>query len=70
VTYLKGALSAAAAMLVALLVAGGFLKGISEQKATGLGAVAGGLGAALVTSILGSGDLVLYFAFRSRSAHQ
>lgn len=41
-TYLKGALSAVAAIFVALLGAGGFLKGISEQKATGLGAVAGG----------------------------
>jgi hypothetical protein len=51
VTYLKGALSAVAAMLVALLVAGGFLKGISEQKATGLGAVAGGLGAALLSPL-------------------
>jgi hypothetical protein len=51
VTYLKGTLSGFAAIFVALFVAGGFLKSMSEQKATGLGAVAGGLTEALLSPL-------------------
>jgi hypothetical protein len=43
VTYLKGTLSAVAAIFVALLGAGEFLKYTSEQHAAEMNAVAGGL---------------------------
>jgi hypothetical protein len=43
VTYLRIALSGFAAIFIGIVGAGHFLKGISEQNATGLGAVSGGL---------------------------
>jgi hypothetical protein len=51
VTYLKGALSGFAAIFVALFVAGGFLRSMGEQKATGLGAAAGGLTEAFLSPL-------------------
>lgn len=42
-TYLKGILSGVAAIFIALVGGGPFLKLVGEQKATGTGAVAGGL---------------------------
>jgi hypothetical protein len=43
VTYLRVALSGFAAVFIGIAGAGHFLKLIGEQKATGLGAVSGGL---------------------------
>jgi hypothetical protein len=74
VTYLKGILSAVAAIFIAFLGAGQFLKYTSEQNATGLGAIAGGLLASIFSplfSILAVSSFALFFfagRLRSRSS--
>jgi hypothetical protein len=51
VTYLRIALSGFAAIFVGMVGTGQFLEGISEQKATGLGAVSGGLLATIFSPV-------------------
>ena len=64
-TYLRIALSGFAAIFIGIECGGHFLKGIGEQKATGLGVVSGGLLASLfspVAWILAVACFALFFS--------
>ena len=68
-TYAKGALSVTASLSIAIFGPGlwNTFHGISEQKATGMGAVAGGLMEALLSPALWIIALVLFGMFYATS---
>lgn len=68
-TYLKATLSAFAAVFFGLIVPGLFnvFRGVTEHKATGQGAVAGGLAEAFLNPLFWMVVVGLFLAFRAAS---